>query len=1513
MINTLSARALAAIALLTIVMSAFPASVFLAEAATQSVIFSDSFESDPAFNIPAWEADPHWGTDNSGSRTGSSQAKVVGSDSGSQTLQTSIDTTGYENLTFSFWYKKLGMDNGDNIVVEWSDGADWNPVTTISGVNNDSDDSTAWEPWSGQLPAGADNNDTFALRFTSDMNSSGEDKFFLEDVNISGDALPSLCDANVTGHVGNDGPTVSGSITGDVDATISGSINLGTYVEGQHADFSGNMTGDISGTMTGGVNYNGQDTISAVITGTIETYYMIGEFDQPGQGNFSAHITCDAPELIDGLAITGATSVQVGDSIQMTDVPTIGGNPAALSAGVAWSVWSNPLSPAAGEATIDQNGLLTGVATGTVTVIASALDGSLITANYTVYVTPVTYRVANSVVVKQADLVGLTDLIASTTLYADPQSWFFYNDENDTIDNTLGSFVNGPDIAPVGDGSVQISVTGSERRNLATYQFSGTKLADITDFSYNTYNPSAGNGGSVNRSGYFQFNVDFTGGDTWQKRLLFEPTANGTVVQDTWQVWDMYQDGDALWSWSGLSGHGGGASAWPDGNTNEYRTWNELLTAFPNIAVRTTDSWMGVRVGSPYADGYTENIDGFTVGIKSGATTTISTYDFEPTNYCAVTVVSDETNTVTEKDGAFAKLLTYVHSAWTATIDGADWIWGDNPVASPTQTEVQTFVKKFDWSGGVEKATLEIAVDNYYTVRLNGVEMASSTASGLFRNENKDNIDVSSYIIEGENTLEIEATNSGVNGSNYKGNPAGLKYKLTIVSTDEGSACMYAPVVVDPSLTITSPATDGEVLFGEHTFTAEYIESDETRDYIDWAIRAGTCNANTGTVAGNVDGHHDAWDYSSTTFSTTIDMSAWADGDYCLVVNPRETSGKGFREERWFKIENPAPVASCVANVNLLANPSFEEPAITGTWSLVDPVGWLVKKLGSSIHSKMEIQHGYSGWLPSDGTQLAELDGKESDTFTQVIPTVADKSYTLSWDFSPRPGRGTIDNQLDVMVNGSSVDHNQANGVGLTNTSWTNHTYTFVGDGSDVEITFADGGNSDSYGTFLDNVSLTCNPNTGTVSYCGDGVIDDSWEQCELGDEGCTDTCQLDNQCHFDQLVKIDLNDTVAQSASFNGKVYIGANDKLAPVGYWFNVNEFGNSSAYSIAHHSGFDGLAIGFDGSDMQFAWNGGNKSKHIDYVQGNLSFLGFSDITNDDISGEINGTSYKLEWSGVGFKDVFETTSSSTIAFDMRADTGDDGVTLTLSTSEVGYSTCSTATTTATTTTATTTETTTTTSGGGGGGQSATEGYAARHGVGGSSPVGQVLGASTDMCPQYLTETIMPGKDNNPAEVTRLQKFLRDIEGYLGVSETGVYDAATQSAVGEFQDKYIDKVLTPWGINTRTLNVYYTTRKTINEIYCGWTREFPLSDPEQAEVDWYRKIGHVRGPVGVTEENNQELKIGAAADGEENNMIIGARDEASTNEEADSADQTAAVGNAGDGFFGGIGKFLKGLFGG
>lgn len=227
-----------------------------------------------------------------------------------------------------------------------------------------------------------------------------------------------------------------------------------------------------------------------------------------------------------------------------------------------------------------------------------------------------------------------TFLSGNNTVVVSPTNvdgWVFYNDETDVIDMSLGSFVAGPGTPTYGTGSAQISVTGSQRRNLATYQFAGIALSNITVLKFRTYNPSAGNPGSANRSAYLQFNIDFDGSDTWQRRITFVPSQNGTVTQNSWKEWDAINGGTALWNYSGAN--------WPStgepGST--LKTWNQILADYPSARIRPTDGQLSLRVGEPYNDGYTENIDSFTFGTAAGTTV----YDFEPSaslGSCSVSI-----------------------------------------------------------------------------------------------------------------------------------------------------------------------------------------------------------------------------------------------------------------------------------------------------------------------------------------------------------------------------------------------------------------------------------------------------------------------------------------------------------------------------------------------------------------------------------------------------------------------------------------------------------------------------------------------------------------------------------------------------------------------------------------------------------------------------------------------------------------------------------------------------------
>jgi hypothetical protein len=229
-----------------------------------------------------------------------------------------------------------------------------------------------------------------------------------------------------------------------------------------------------------------------------------------------------------------------------------------------------------------------------------------------------------------------------------PTSWYFYDDTDDipslVEDPAHYKCVSGPSNRPAGVGSVYFhddaGAVSPQRWNVATSMYGNTPLSAISALKFNTFQPSAGQTGSCAAASnecavYLNFDVDFGPGvcpsvncsiptTGYQKRLVYVPAANGTVVFDTWQEWDATASG-ALWTWSGYDSFG----HWPDGNTSRYRTWSSILAAFPNGHVNedSGSSQLLFRAGEPYPGGFTGFLDKATIGI--GGNNTV--YDFEPT------------------------------------------------------------------------------------------------------------------------------------------------------------------------------------------------------------------------------------------------------------------------------------------------------------------------------------------------------------------------------------------------------------------------------------------------------------------------------------------------------------------------------------------------------------------------------------------------------------------------------------------------------------------------------------------------------------------------------------------------------------------------------------------------------------------------------------------------------------------------------------------------------------------
>ncbi len=104
-----------------------------------------------------------------------------------------------------------------------------------------------------------------------------------------------------------------------------------------------------------------------------------------------------------------------------------------------------------------------------------------------------------------------------------------------------------------------------------------------------------------------------------------------------------------------------------------------------------------------------------------------------------------------------------------------------------------------------------------------------------------------------------------------------------------------------------------------------------------------------------------------------------------------------------------------------------------------------------------------------------------------------------------------------------------------------------------------------------------------------------------------------------------------------------------------------------------------------------------------------------------------------------------------------------------------------------------------------------------------MGSVKGASTTLpelpagCTPLLSGFMR--KDdmiNSSDEVMKLQKFLNE-KMQANLPLNGLFGPATDAAVRAFQTRYLDDVLTPWGITEPTGFVYLTTQRMINLMSC------------------------------------------------------------------------------------------------
>lgn len=195
-------------------------------------------------------------------------------------------------------------------------------------------------------------------------------------------------------------------------------------------------------------------------------------------------------------------------------------------------------------------------------------------------------------------------------------------------------------------------------------------------------------------------------------------------------------------------------------------------------------------------------------------------------------------------------------------------------------------------------------------------------------------------------------------------------------------------------------------------------------------------------------------------------------------------------------VGGPIPPA---CDTELITNGSFEAPVLTNPqgWDVVpsgqNGIGWSAEWVdatplpGKPVIANIELQNGRPA---QDGAQYTELDsnydanpkplpGDEASVavFQDIISNVG-ATYKVVFYTSPVPGWGTADNvtkfsfgdtAAPVLVD-TIIEDGTANPGNIT--VWTKHEYTLVATTAHTRISFADGGVPNSFGAFLDNVSV---------------------------------------------------------------------------------------------------------------------------------------------------------------------------------------------------------------------------------------------------------------------------------------------------------------------------------------------------------------------------------------------------------------------------------------------------------
>ena len=182
--------------------------------------------------------------------------------------------------------------------------------------------------------------------------------------------------------------------------------------------------------------------------------------------------------------------------------------------------------------------------------------------------------------------------------------------------------------------------------------------------------------------------------------------------------------------------------------------------------------------------------------------------------------------------------------------------------------------------------------------------------------------------------------------------------------------------------------------------------------------------------------------------------------------------------------------AGASASTNLITDGSFEsEITDANSWHPVTPAAWTVTKTAGGT-AQLEVRNNVAG-KAEDGVNFIELDGAENDKIAQALKgLVIGRTYDVSFWFSDRSGVAGSSQGWQLAIGGDYAAKEKGTSFNTSGgNEWQQFEGSFTATKTSEVFSLWGIGTSDSYGTSIDNISVTSAvPEPGTLGFFAAGL-----------------------------------------------------------------------------------------------------------------------------------------------------------------------------------------------------------------------------------------------------------------------------------------------------------------------------------------------------------------------------------------------------------------------------------------